>query len=82
MDNTLIKRTYRLPRNEIALLRFVLESYDGLAFLRTLERREALVEIAYPPSRRPDAEALLAALAAEFALCEVPMPEPGAYPGI
>ena len=80
MDTPFIKRFYRIPRAEIGYLRFILESYDGLAFVRTLDRREALVEVAYPPSRRFDAEDLLGALAEECSLTETVAPEPEFYP--
>ncbi len=66
MDVPFEKRYFRIPRAEIAYLRFILESYDGLAFLRTLDSRAALVEIAFPPSRRTDAEELLEALEKEI----------------
>ena len=79
---TFEKRHFLLPRGEIGYLRFILESYDGLAFVRTLDPRQALVEIAFPPSRRKDAEALLVALADECAMQRVPPPEPGRYPEI
>jgi hypothetical protein len=75
-----IKKYFRLPREQIAFLRFILESYDGLAFARTLDNRQALVEIAFPPSRRGDAEALLAELSETTPLEEVPPPDPGKYP--
>ena len=68
------KRYYRLSPAEIAWLRFVLESYDGLAFVRSLDGKKALVEIAYPPSRRADAEALLASLCAESSMQEIDTP--------
>jgi hypothetical protein len=77
-----VKRHFLMPRAEIGYLRFVLESYDGLAFVRTLDRHAALVEIAYPPSRRADAEELLAALAEECSMCAVPAPEAGSYPDL
>lgn len=80
MDTPFAKRFYRIPRAAIAMLRFTLESYDGLAFMRTLEPKEALVEVAYPPSRRRDAEGLLAALAGELAMTEVPAPPPERCP--
>jgi hypothetical protein len=80
MDEFFVKRYYRLPREQIGYLRFLLESYDGLAFGRTLDPRAALVEIAFPPSRRRDAEDLLDALGVELALTEVPAPPPGLYP--
>lgn len=79
MDDPFVKKVYRTPRQQIAYLRFVLESYDGLAFIRTLDSRQALVEIAYPPSRRVDAEALLRSLAAELPLEETEPPSPEDY---
>lgn len=67
-----IKRYFRLSRTRIAYLRFILESYDGLAFARTLDPREAVVEIGYPLSRTKDAEELLQALSEEFDMTELP----------
>ena len=72
---TFSKRYFQMPRAEIGHLRFILESYDGLAFARTLDRQLALVEIAYPPSRVRDVETLLDALSEEVGLQEVAAPE-------
>jgi len=69
------KRYFRMPRAEIGHLRFILESYDGLAFARTLDNQLALVEIAFPPSRCQDVEPLLEALAVEVGLQEVSAPD-------
>lgn len=69
------KRYFRLPRAEIGYLRFILESYDGLAFARTLDSSLGLVEIACSPSRLEDLDGLLKDLAAEIGLREVPAPE-------
>ena len=69
------KRYFQMPRAEIGHLRFILESYDGLAFARTLDRQLALVEIAYPPSRVRDVETLLDALRKEVGMQEVAAPE-------
>jgi hypothetical protein len=79
MDTPFIKRIYRIPRAEIGYLRFILEGYDGLAFARTLDRHEALVEVAYPPSRGCDAERLLEALSAECSMTEAAAPPPELY---
>lgn len=68
------KKYYRLPKAEIAYLRFAFESYDGIAFVRTLDAKAALVEIAYPPSRRVDAEALLQTLQKETGMVEAATP--------
>lgn len=68
------KRYFQLPREEIGYLRFILESYDGLGFARTLENRQALVEIASSASRESDVAELLLSLADEIGLQEVPPP--------
>lgn len=73
-DKQFSKRYFQMPRAEIGHLRFILESYDGVAFARTLDNQLALVEIAYPPSRSQDVEPLLEALAVEVGLQEVVAP--------
>jgi hypothetical protein len=82
MNDPFVKRCFRLDRATIAYLRFILEGYDGLIFLRTLDSRAALVEVAYAPSCRRDAESLLAALAEECGMREVPRPPAGEYPAL
>jgi hypothetical protein len=72
---TFAKRYYEVSRQEIAYLRFILESYDGLAFIRTIDKRRGLVEIAFPPERQVDAEALLAALVIETGMREALPPD-------
>lgn len=72
---TFEKRYFILPRAEIGHLRFILESYDGLAFARTLDSKEGLVEIAFPSTRDEDAQKLIAALCQEASLREVPAPQ-------
>lgn len=76
----MLKSYYNLPRRQIGYLRFILESYDGLAFVRTLDNRQALVEIAYPASRREDVQALLGSLAEECTMTAVAPPQASEYP--
>ena len=81
-DLSFIKRHFLVDRRRIADLRFILESYDGLAFVRSLDGMAGLVEIAYPHSRRSDAEALLHALTLELDMEPAEPPAPGTYPPI
>lgn len=76
----MLKKYYRLSRRQIGYLRFILESYDGLAFVRTLDSRQAMVEIAFPASRREDAESLLNAVAVECGMAAVETPPKEALP--
>jgi hypothetical protein len=80
MKETFAIRCYRTPRAEIGYLRFIVESYDGLLFLRTLDAGEGLLEFRWSPTRAADAEDLLRALAVETGLKPVPSPPPGRYP--
>ncbi|MDH3999275.1 MAG: DUF4911 domain-containing protein [Desulfuromonadales bacterium] len=69
------KGYFRLPKREIGYLRFILESYDGLVFMRTIDSKQGLVEIAWPPVRAADAKVLIAAMGQEAGLAEVDAPE-------
>ncbi len=63
-----------VPREEIAYVKFVLESYEGVAVTRTLDRRAALVAILVAPDFLPTARAIVAALADEIPCREVARP--------
>jgi hypothetical protein len=55
----------RLPRAEIAYVKFVFESYEGVAVVRTLDRREARLVVLVAPDLQPVARAIVAALVEE-----------------
>ena len=44
-----IKRVFLVDRSEIAYLRMTFESYDGMAVVRTLDPRKALIEVLIAP---------------------------------
>jgi hypothetical protein len=44
-----IKEVFQVDRNEIAYLRVIIESYDGMAVVRTLDPWKALIEIQVSP---------------------------------
>ena len=45
----LSKSFFKVDRHEIAYLRYVIESYDGMAIVTTLDPREAMIEIKIAP---------------------------------
>ncbi|MCR5220864.1 MAG: DUF4911 domain-containing protein [bacterium] len=67
-------RWFVIARERIGDLRCILEAYDGLAMLRTLDPHQALVEVGYPALRTRDAEELLKALEYEIGLVETGCP--------
>jgi hypothetical protein len=44
-----IKQVFQVDRNQIAYLRVIFESYDGMAVVRTLDPWKALIEIQVAP---------------------------------
>jgi hypothetical protein len=58
-----IKHRYRVDRRQISFIRFVLEAYDNVAVMTTLDSREAVVQI----SVAPGCEAMVAGIVESFA---------------
>jgi hypothetical protein len=52
-------RVFRIDRREIAFLRFILEAYDGIAVLTTLEREAGTVRLTIAPGCEGEVAAVL-----------------------
>lgn len=61
-QSKMIHRYYRVDRRSICLLRFILEGYDGLAVLTTLDAREGIVVLRIAPGCEEDVDRLLCEL--------------------
>jgi hypothetical protein len=53
------KKYYRIDRREIAFLKFILEAYDGLAVLTTIDSEKGIVVINIAPGCEADVEMIL-----------------------
>ncbi len=56
----------RVPRKEIAYLKFIIESYEGMAVIRTKDPCQAIVELMIAPGWEKEVEALLEDLQKEI----------------
>lgn len=56
----------RIRRDRIALFRFLLEGYDGLAVLSTMDAKQGLVRLIVPESRYAELWQLLTAICADL----------------
>jgi len=65
----------RVPRREIAYVKFIFESYEGVATVRTLDRHRATLVVLTTTDLEPTARAVVASLAAE-GVCEESAPPP------
>ena len=61
----------RLDRSNIAYLQFILEGYDGLARLSTIDSKTAWTQLSFTPDRLQEVIALTNALGAEGVIQEV-----------
>ena len=66
-----IKRYYRVDRREIAFLRFILEAYDGIAVLETLDAKTGIVVFHVAPGCESEVDAILQDLKNDVMLASI-----------
>jgi hypothetical protein len=59
-------RYFRLRRKDIAYFKFIIESYEGLAVVRTKDPHEAIVELMVAPGWERDIDEILEGLRKEI----------------
>jgi len=68
------RKIVQVKRREISYLKFILEGYDGLVTVTTVDGNRGRVSLSFPPSVLPDVERVLEALKEEIALAEIKFP--------
>ena len=61
-------RYFRVHREDIAYFKFIIESYEGMAVVRTKDRHEAIVELMVAPGWGKDLEEVLEGLGKEMTI--------------
>jgi hypothetical protein len=74
MTNDVVPIYLRLLPREIAYVKFVFESYEAVAVVRTLDRHAALLVVLAAPDFERDAREIVRALVAEGACEETTAP--------
>jgi hypothetical protein len=59
-------RYFRLHRKDIAYFKFIIESYEGMAIVRTKDPHEAIVELMVAPGWEGDLDAVIEGLQREI----------------
>jgi len=75
MNTDLIEIYLRIQREDIALIKFVLESYEGIAIVRTIDRKRATVVVLAMPDLIEHVRAVLESLREHMDWHEIPPPE-------
>jgi hypothetical protein len=61
-------RYYKLHRKDIAYFKFIIESYEGMAVVRTKDPYEAVVELMVAPGWEKDVDEVIEGLRGEIEL--------------
>lgn len=65
-------RYFRLRRKDIAYFKFIIESYEGMAVVRTKDPHEAVVELMVAPGWEGDVDEVLECLRREIPIEALP----------
>jgi hypothetical protein len=63
---------FRLHRKDIAYFKFIIESYEGMAVVRTKDPREAIVELMVAPGWERDVDEVIEGLRKEIHIEPLP----------
>jgi len=66
------RRQFRLRPDRIVLMQYILEGYEGIFSVTTLDPVAATVEVSVMPDFLADADQILTALQKEISFAEVP----------
>ena len=69
---------YRMDRRQISFLKFILEAYDNMAVLTTVDAREAIVKVTIAPGCETVVRDILTAFNRAFEIAPLDRPTPQA----
>lgn len=70
-----LQRYYRINKDGIALFKFILESYDNAAVMRTVDERNSIIELLVSPGFDCEVQAVIEELRQELAIEEIMRPD-------
>ena len=60
------RRCYRVDRREISFLKFILEAYDNVAVMSTMDPHQAVVQVTIAPGCETLVDGIMNSLTGEF----------------
>jgi len=64
-------RYFQLASRDLVYMKFILEAYEGLCTMSTVDGKRGIVKVNYPLPFAEDVHDLMQALMGEIAVCEV-----------
>ncbi len=75
-----VKRYFTVQRSDIAFLRFIIESYEGLATLSTVDGKNGTVSLSIPLCFADEVDALVRSLENDIVIKETVFPHANTAP--
>jgi hypothetical protein len=72
---TFTRRYFAVDRRDIAYLRFIVESYDGLATLSTVDAANGIISLSFPGCFAEEVSQLVQALKTETTIADIACPD-------
>lgn len=66
-----IVRYFKVGRRDLVFLKFILEAYEGMSTLSTVEPQEGIVRLSIPSGFEADVQTIIAAVREDISLEEV-----------
>lgn len=66
------RKWFKIKASDIALLQFILEGYEGLVTVSTIDPRDAIIQISIMPDFAEDVESILEDMKERFMIKEIP----------
>jgi hypothetical protein len=70
----MIRKYFKLNTSDITLVQFIIEGYEGLATVSTIDPKAAIIQVLIIPDFLKDMEGLLDQLKDRFMMQEIPSP--------
>jgi hypothetical protein len=71
LNENMIKKWFRIRRNRIALVQFIIEGYEGMATITTMDPRAAIIQVSIMPDFLQEMINLLEDLKNKYQLEEI-----------
>lgn len=72
----MIKKYFKLERNNISLIQFIIEGHEGIATVTTIDPHAAIIRISVIPDFITEMEEIINNLKKKYDLEEINYPEP------
>jgi len=76
----MLKKCFQLNRSDIAPVQLILEGYEGLVTVSTIDARTAIIQVLIMPDFAEETNGIIRDLQLSFPLKEIPAGDQGVFP--